>query len=517
MHVIDHAIQIPVTPANMWALVSNPENTPKWQADCRSMSFLNSIRRGIGMRWRYQTTNGKDQIAEITAWYEGLGFEYTIVDGSGFTSNKGRLRLQEVPEGTIVQWTFSYELSGPLSGLRNALSVRRNLDQNIVESLRNLFRVAKELYKEANLTESKALMQDAPNVIERSSYKPRYPSVLEEGKPRPSSITSSRELPKVPEAPAPDAIFQRPPSAAPVILEPPIAQDDTQPNPILARNAAVALEAPSLQMPDFSSRQPPTTPEVQADTSGEMAPIPSVPTPEHASIERPDPVVPIIAPASTMTETAPTVAPEPVTPPPAAQPPAPAEPPLKTGDSNRLDKRDTATISVFELFGLPRPSMTQETASVSPTPPKEQVPTVDTAAQSPLEVPQTIPTIPFEQVGTPETTAQAQKAVTISPSSDPDPTDHTARLELPVLNPADEPVMTVEAPVLSDMLLAPPAEEAADFVLVVDPGLSDPAPTLPLPAEWQAAISPDDVQPKPPRVGLRRRLRQQLAKVRLPK
>jgi uncharacterized membrane protein len=506
MHIIDHAIQIPVTPANMWALVSNPENNPKWQADCRSMSFLNSIRRGIGMRWRYQTASGKDQIAEITAWYEGLGFEYTIVDGTSFISNKGRLRLQEVPEGTIVQWTFSYELGGPLSGLRNALSVRRRLDQNIVESLRNLFRVAKEKFKEANLAESKALMQDAPNVIERSSYKPRHPSVLEEGKPRPSSVTPSRELPKVPEAPAPDAIFQRPTSLAPVIPEPPIADEDTQPNPILSKIAAAALEAPSLQMPNFSSAQPPTIKEVDADTSGEMAAV-AAPVVTPTPVEPPAPITP---------EPTAAVTPEPTTPPPPSAPPAPAplklsEPPLKTGDSNRLDKRDTATISVFELFGLPRPSMTQEMAAVTPAPPAAQPPNVD-APTPDVKAPST--TTPPEPAETPHTEPQA--ALPVAPAADPSTAEPAPALEPFVLKPSDEPMVTIQAPALPDMPLAASAEEVSEVVLTLDPGLSDPAPTvpLPLPDDWSAPVKSANVQPQPVRIGLRLRLRRQLAKVR---
>ncbi len=508
MHIIDHAIQIPVTPANMWALVSNPENNPKWQADCRSISFLNSIRRGIGMRWRYQTAKGKDQIAEITAWYEGLGFEYTIVDGSGFTSNKGRLRLQEVPEGTIVQWTFSYELGGPLSGLRNALSVRRSLDQNIVESLRNLFRVAKEQFKEANLAESKALMQDAPNVIERSSYKPRHPSVLEEGRPRPSSVTPSREIPPVPAPPAPDAIFQRPASLAPVFPEPPIADEDTQPNPILAKTAAAALEAPSLQMPNFSSAQPSIVQEVEADTSGEMAAV-TAPVVPPAPVEPPAPITP--KPTA--------VTPEPTTPPPPSAPPAPAspplsEPPLKTGDSNRLDKRDTATISVFELFGLPRPSMTQEMAAIKPAPPAEQPPNLDTPAL-PAEAPQT--TTPLEPAETPH--AEPQAALPVAPAAEPSTAEPAPASEPFVLKPSDEPMVTAQAPALPDMPLAASVEEAAELALTLDPGLSDPAPTvpLPLPADWPTTARPADVQPQPVRIGLRLRLRRQLAKVRVPK
>ena len=64
-------------------------------------------------------------MAEIRAWYEGLGYEYSYVERPPFKSALGRVRLQEIPEGTVVQWTLEYEIGGVLGGVRGALGVAR--------------------------------------------------------------------------------------------------------------------------------------------------------------------------------------------------------------------------------------------------------------------------------------------------------------------------------------------------------------------------------------------------------
>lgn len=438
--VIDHAIQIPVSTANMWALVSNPDNNPRWQMDCQSIAFLNSIRRGIGMRWRFKSANGKEQVAEVTAWYEGLGFEYTLVDGASYVSNKGRIRLQEVPEGTIVQWTFSYELGGMLAGLRNSLGTKRSLDNQVVESLRNLFRVAKEMYREADMKDAKSLMRDAPNVQERLSYRPRYPSVLEEGKPRPSSATPSRELPAVmlPPTPSPDAPFQRP-----TMEEPPVAADDTKPNLILAQTSSmpspdVAVKS-STPSPDEALQTltpiveawqaaSPYNLDIEADTGGEIA------------IESPKAPAPLAS----------YVASE-----------AYKEPLVPKIDPSTLDKRDTATISVFELFGIPRPSNTQEMAAVI------------------------IPTAPVEEPKIEE----APKSEEIAPTPTPYTTEVLPSVEGVSFAPAELVEVAVTHVAVSDTQEALPVSMTDNIIA--------------------------DIFYNKPRIGLRRRLRQQLIKLRI--
>jgi hypothetical protein len=475
--VIDHAIQIPVSTPNMWNLVSNPENNPRWQLDCVQVSFLNSIRRGIGMRWRYKAANGKEQVAEITAWYEGLGFEYTIVDGSAFTANKGRIRLQEVPEGTIVQWTFSYEPSGFVARVRNSVSTRRSLDYHIVESLRNLFRVAKEMYREADLKDSRALMRDAPNVQERSEYRPRYPSVLEEGRPRPVATPGSAMPPVTVEPAVPaNSLYQRP-----AITEPPVADDDTRPNPVLAGPAAAAPQESVVSQPPAEPALPPTPSfvparpaespslseaiaavepppqEVEHDTAGEKA-LTSLPGWPAVSAET-APVVEAPAPPLPQADPAPApAAPEPEvkTPEPLASFSAPPEPVQPRIDLNALDKRDTSTISVFELFGLPRPSQTQEMRAVTLKP------------EEPSAADETITT---------RTTEEYKVAGVVTASMESAPATTSAE-------PVPAPSMLGAAP------------SPADF------------------AAFASGMKAADITYQAPRIGLRRRLRQKLISLR---
>src|SRR5690606_14538533 len=112
MNVIDHAILISASPTFIWRFLGDVSQNPKWQEDCTNISFLTTQHEGKGARWRYSTTKGKDVVVEITAWYDTLGYEYMIVDGSSVGENKGRMRLQEIAEGTLVQWTFNYEVEG---------------------------------------------------------------------------------------------------------------------------------------------------------------------------------------------------------------------------------------------------------------------------------------------------------------------------------------------------------------------------------------------------------------------
>src|SRR5690606_4554043 len=119
MTIIDERILISTASHVVWEIIGNINDNTKWQANCTSISFLTSLRSGPGVRWRYGLSDGHEYVVETTAWYDGLGYEYTFIDGAPFRTSKGTLRLQEIPEGTIVQWTLNYELGGVLSGLRN--------------------------------------------------------------------------------------------------------------------------------------------------------------------------------------------------------------------------------------------------------------------------------------------------------------------------------------------------------------------------------------------------------------
>lgn len=368
-NVIDHAILIPVASDSIWKVISNIEHNPKWHTQCKNVAYLNTIRQQ-GMRWRSTDKNGREQVLEITAWIGGLGFEYRIVDGVPFSQNVGRIRLQETPDGTIVQWTFSYELSGFIGSLRNSLGVRRNLDTMIVESLRALYRYAKENFKEVEPSSTKSLMQDGLKYEERATYKPRHASALSESKPI-SEPTSSSEVPL---------------QSVVSFAEPPVAEEDTRPNPAVVTSptpaempSPIPSVTPSTIEPSFLAFVNP-----EQKQSGSAYTVEENITQEPKNVTQPVPlmsevlpnpptpsvVTPSIPPIEPTPSKLPTPAPMPAVVTPTTPPIEPliSEPPSSTQALPVLDKRDTATMSVFDIFGFTRPSATQEMRSVEQPP-----------------------------------------------------------------------------------------------------------------------------------------------------
>jgi hypothetical protein len=88
MHVVDHAIVIPRKPSEVWAFLADIEKHTLWREDIVSISYLNSIRSDVGMRWRSVGKKRNERVVEIKTWYEGLGFEYTVIDGVSYLSRR---------------------------------------------------------------------------------------------------------------------------------------------------------------------------------------------------------------------------------------------------------------------------------------------------------------------------------------------------------------------------------------------------------------------------------------------
>lgn len=240
MHQLDQTILVAAAPAAVWALVSDINRNPSWQDDCQSVAFLSKQRNGKGTRWRYRNLAGKEFELEITAWYDGLGYEYRYLDGQA----RGRIRLQEIAEGTTVQWSFSYVTQGRLAGMRNALVMKRQHRRRMDAGLRALQAAVKRRAGDDNDFMSRSLMRDALTYEARLNYQPRHPSLLREA----NSSTPPTPL------------------AEPPVLE----EEDTRPNPIyadlpadspLARQPVESEAAPSLAEADVS---PPRTPEPRA-------------------------------------------------------------------------------------------------------------------------------------------------------------------------------------------------------------------------------------------------------------
>lgn len=365
MNTLDTRELITVSTATVWSLISNLTNNTVWQTDCRSVSFLTTHHVGEGVRWRSTTVSGRDMVYEITVWYEGIGYEYTIIDGSPFRESKGRLRLQDVPEGTVVQWTFSYEPIGILGSIKDSLSVRHKLEAQMVDSLKRLRKGIDRTMPKQEILEAKSLMRDAPDAEARKNYKPRHPSALSES---PISDRTSAE------------VIQPTQPAGPAVTEPPVTDEDTRPRVAAAVTLSVGASNP-INEPDFLPSEgdrfkPPAghvasmplveavqalplldnpATDVEDDVTLENAPhLSSVSAKE---IKPPTPIIDLAeASEDTSIESIPTV----------AHIPAPST--ILSGFDpiplEHLGKKDTSEVSIWEIFGVPRPSASQQMQKV---------------------------------------------------------------------------------------------------------------------------------------------------------
>ncbi|MCA9889193.1 MAG: SRPBCC family protein [Anaerolineae bacterium] len=369
-NTIDHAILVPAYAKTVWQHLSNMEENPSWQAGCERIAYLNSVRDQKGIRYRAFGKGRNESVIEVTAWYPGLGYEYVIVDGFDHP-NRGRIRLQEVAEGTVVQWTFNYETSGLVGGLSNSLSIKRRVNNEVIHSLQSLYQYIGQVAEKPDTNLIKSMMRDAPDATDRANYQPRYPSALDEPLERPtleaprseayaranmSIIDDEIDLPDEAEEAA-DAMFMRPGEHGGInIVEPPLSDADTQPNPVIqdedlmpqASASAEAVDAaPALSAaePEASDRyvipRPPFEPSVVTDDKRS--------TDEHEVTESAETRI------SEADATAPTRLDKLEAASKSYQGMASSPPP---GDD------DTSRVSVFELFGLQKPSETQEMKAI---------------------------------------------------------------------------------------------------------------------------------------------------------
>lgn len=342
MTTIDQRILIPVPPNTIWEYISNLANNPHWQVDSESLTFLSQRRTGAGTRWRQRTPTRQEFVYEVKSWYEGLGYEYMFIDGGTFQSCQGRLRLQEIPEGTIVQWTFTYELTGVFSGLRNALTTQRRIESDMVESLKTLWKISKRMGSMEGY-QARSLMQDGPqSPVDRARYQPRRTSI---SPPDDQPATSADPQPLIP--------------------EPPISDEDTRPRPAIVD----ATHLPSQSTPP----PPPAEPDTADDAR--FAP-PATPPPAPAQPITPPELTP---PPSRQQEETPPPAP---TPPPRQQEETPPDvpeplsmrvtqpsPQVNDEDHHEFKPRvepgtDTAELSIWEVFGIPSPTDTQRMRAI---------------------------------------------------------------------------------------------------------------------------------------------------------
>ena len=243
MTLIDRRVLVNAPPEIIWELLGDLTALPKWHVNCTQSRILSTHQQGVGVRWRSTMRRGPDVINDIMSWYENLGYEYVIVDGP-YRSGRGRIRLQAIPEGTVVQWTLEYQPKGPLAGLRNALFIRRRVDSEIAGSLKQLKRLVEStgIRMDAAARE-KVAMRPAPSVSERAALAASATTKTHAvQRPAQAADQTIAKMPPIPPETAKPTAEQA--ASAPIIEEPPLNEDDTKPNPAIAKPVPPASTRP---------------------------------------------------------------------------------------------------------------------------------------------------------------------------------------------------------------------------------------------------------------------------------
>ncbi|MGQ9907926.1 MAG: SRPBCC family protein [Candidatus Flexifilum sp.] len=479
MNTLDRRILIPAPQAAVWAAISDLAHSGAWNADWQQVAFLTTKREGRATRFRCRDSKGKEAVVEITAWYNGLGFEYTYIDGLGLKNPIGRIRLQEIPEGTIVQWTFQWE------GSRGAA---RKLESRLEDNLKALYRQVTQAGRQP-MTESKSSMREAVSFSDRSHYQPRHPSAM----PTPAGTNapaaaqeftfddldiapvtgSALDLQIEPPLQTDDArLIPAQPEAFDFALDPPIREDDTRPRP--------AIEAVASQIP--------VLPPLPEDIEGEPDFL------DELIIELDSPIGPAfdfdaVTPASADT----------------------ASPTASIGDPVAVpDVIEDISALILDAAPLPPAASGEAAADVSAPPPVEQPPAAPPVTSSPADL----------AAVTPASTAQTGEIKSIwEVFGIPKPTETIGEPSLAVESaPAEQPeageASPVSPPISDDTAPLKPVEVEADGLLA--DRLPKPPPGLMEALESLRSGEPIASERPPRRGGHRARMRLRRVRIRRP-
>lgn len=374
MPLIDQRILIAASAETVWRYLTQPEYVSRWHLGCKQLSILTTRAQGVGVRRRCTDGRGKSTVEEITAWLENIGYEYKVVDGP-YRAFRARLRLQPAPEGTIVNWVVEYRRRGLFSGLRELLGGRRRTSRLMEESLRNLRKLVERSGARLDPErQARVAMQPAPDAAARAA---RGAEVM-----RAQNASAAAGAPLVigdddlPEPAAPTLIHQ--PLSEPSFVTklsaveqpavPPDSLADTKPRK--PKGLAEALGA--------KPTQPPKRPDEPVwDSSARTVPVSLVapPLPPAEPTQALDATPPKPPPPRTLPEVPPT---------PAEGTPMPPPEPESAPKPKPTTLYDTGEVSIWEVFGIPRPSEKTRTdlhaivASLAP----EAVPSVPPSAPS---------------------------------------------------------------------------------------------------------------------------------------
>ncbi len=285
MTLIDYRVLVSAPPEIVWELLSHLPSIPKWHVNCTQASILTTQQEGAGVRCRLNMQAGPDIVLDILSWYSNLGYEYTVVDGP-YRVSKGRIRLQAIPEGTTVQWTFEYELGGFAASMRD-MSTRRRLTNEVEASLKRLKKLVESTgIRMDDQTRERVSLRPAPTAKERAVLSENIARTQPTMKPVPGQPTSSTpsdsliidegDLPPVPEPlvigdddlpPAPGEL-----EAMLAEAEPPLEDGDTRPNP------AVGEEAPAPDAAELAPDEPTREAEASSAAPAEDDTLPRKPS-----------------------------------------------------------------------------------------------------------------------------------------------------------------------------------------------------------------------------------------------
>lgn len=372
MTLIDQRILIPAPMQAVWQVIADYKQLTQWRTDIANVLILSTRPDGQGARRRITLKDSrKDTIEEVSVWYEGVGYEYHLIEGNPFKSFTARLRLQGTPDGTIVQWTISFQPRGILGWLIGNPRQRKRLERIVVDSLRQLRRHVEQQgvsvdseYREKNR------IKDRINADSRAEYGAKLVAIQQMEDAAETSTSAD--------------------TSGPIITEPPLRLDDT---PSVPRVVPPSFLAEALKTSEISVAE-----DVKQDTR------PTTPiVPDDVSIT-PSPVQEAIASLKEVSDTpenTPKTDTKPKRPAGLDEAIASTSAPLSTEAKSVVDEskvelpppatqRDTGQVSIWEVFGVNRPKdelssiidelKTPDTEKPSPSTPLET--SVD-ASQSP--------------------------------------------------------------------------------------------------------------------------------------
>jgi hypothetical protein len=407
--LIDQRILIAAPAEAVWTFLISPPLLVKWHKGCKQVSILSTRTTGPGTRRRVTDPRGKTVVEEITHWLENLGYEYQMIDGP-YRAYRGRIRLQAIPEGTVVNWTIEFQLRGMLPVLRILLGARRRMENMMADSLRQLRRLVEHTGARIDPEkQARFAMRAAPSVEDRAAA--RAVAVPSEA---PAEQPLDAEAP-TPPAGTPEPSFVAGLESAP----PPIASFDSEDASLAdtkPRAPKGLREAIARQMAELPATEPqdepsaPAAPAAEWDSAARTVPVSLVAPAPPDSGEQETQTMEIVPPSvpDTLPESVPT--PRSILLPKMAER---LEAPKGDEDSaaRRLDEpaipttpppttpHDTGEISIWDVFGMMPPSERTRT----------ELEKLITSLQSPVETHAKAPTRKVEHARRAESGQRARR------------------------------------------------------------------------------------------------------------